>query len=56
MKGAINAPLNWHRVASLLAKELSEKEKELICKHFGHSCMVIAVTVSYSNLTSLYLF
>ena len=32
MKGAINATLNRHRVTSL-----SEKEKELIFKHFGHS-------------------
>ena len=37
-KGTINATKNRHRVASLLAKfKLSEKEKELIFKHFGHS-------------------
>ena len=38
MKGVINATLNRHRVTSLLAKlQLSEKENELIFKHFGHS-------------------
>ena len=38
LKGALNATKNRHRVASLLAKlQLSEKEKDLIFKHFGHS-------------------
>ena len=38
LKGAINATKNRHRVASILAKlQLSEKEKELVLKHFGHS-------------------
>ena len=38
MKGAINATRNRHRVASLLAKlSLTEKEKDLVYKHFGHS-------------------
>ena len=38
MKGMINPTRNRHRVASLMAKlELSEKEKEMIFKHFGHS-------------------
>lgn len=38
IKGALNATTNRHRVASLLAKmQLSEKEKELVFKHFGHS-------------------
>ena len=38
LKGAINATRNRHRVASLLAKlQLSEHEKNLIYKHFGHS-------------------
>ena len=38
LKGAINATKNRHRVSSLLAKlELSDKEKELIYKHLGHS-------------------
>ena len=38
LKGAINATRNRHRVASLLAKlSLTEKEKDLIYKHFGHS-------------------
>lgn len=37
-KGSLNATKNRHRVASLLSKMLlSEKEKELIFKHFGHS-------------------
>ena len=37
-KGVINATKNRHRVASLLSKlQLSEKEKDLIFKHFGHS-------------------
>ena len=37
-KGTINATKNRHRVASLLSKlQLSEKEKDLIFKHFGHS-------------------
>ena len=37
-KGTINATKNRHRVAPLLAKfKLSEKENELIFKHFGHS-------------------
>ena len=37
-KGAINATRNRHRVASLLAKfHLSQKEKDLIFQHFGHS-------------------
>ena len=38
LKGAINATRNRHRVASILAKlQLSENEKHLIFKHFGHS-------------------
>ena len=38
IKGAINATQNRHRVASLLSHlKLTEKEKELIYKHFGHS-------------------
>lgn len=38
LEGAINATRNRHRVASLLAKlQLSEKEKELVYNHFGHS-------------------
>ena len=38
IKGAINATKNRHRVASLLSHlQLSEKEKELVFKHFGHS-------------------
>ena len=38
LSGALNATKNRHRVASLLAKlKLSEKEKDLIYKHFGHS-------------------
>ena len=41
LKGAINATRNRHRVASLLAAlELSEKENNPICKHFGHSASV----------------
>ena len=37
-KGAINATSNRHRIATILAKlELSEKEKQLIYNHFGHS-------------------
>ena len=36
--GTINATRNRHHVASLLAKlSLSEKDQELIFKHFGHS-------------------
>ena len=35
---ALNATKNRHRVASLLANlKLSEQEKDLIYKHFGHS-------------------
>lgn len=38
LKGAINATRNRHRVASLLAKlSLTQKEKDLIYTHFGHS-------------------
>ena len=38
MKGKINPTRNCHRVASLLAKlELTDKEKEMLFKHFGHS-------------------
>ena len=38
LSGALNATKNRHRVASLLAKlKLSEQEKDLIYKHFGHS-------------------
>ena len=38
LEGAINATRNRHRVASLLASlQLSEKEQQLIFKHFGHS-------------------
>ncbi|XP_066914461.1 uncharacterized protein [Clytia hemisphaerica] len=41
LKGAFNPTKNRHRVASLLARlELSDKEKELVYKHFGHSEMV----------------
>ena len=37
-KGAINATRNRHRIASILGKlQLSEKEKNLVFKHFGHS-------------------
>jgi len=37
-QGCINATRNRHRVASLLSKlQLTEKEKQLIFKHFGHS-------------------
>ena len=37
-KGSLNATKNRHRVASLLANlQLTEKEKDLIFKHFGHS-------------------
>ena len=37
-KGTINTIKNRYSVASLLAKiKLSEKKKELILKHFGHS-------------------
>ena len=37
-KGTINTIKNRYGVASLLAKiKLSEKKKELILKHFGHS-------------------
>ena len=37
-KGAINATKNRHRIATMLAKlELSEQERQLIFKHFGHS-------------------
>ena len=37
-KGALNATANRHRVATLLARlQLTEKEKEMIFKHFGHS-------------------
>lgn len=43
LKGAINATRNRHRVASLLAKlQLSDKEKELVYKHFGHTELVNA--------------
>ena len=38
LKGKINATKNRHRVTSILAKlELSEKERDLVFKHFGHS-------------------
>lgn len=38
MKGIINATKNRHRVATLLAKfNISDKERELVYKHFGHS-------------------
>ena len=38
IKGSVNATQNRHRVASLLSHlNLTEKEKELIYKHFGHS-------------------
>lgn len=38
LTGAINATTNRHRVASMLAQlDLTNKEKELIYKHFGHS-------------------
>ena len=41
LKGAINATRNRHRVASLLGKlNLSEHEKSLIFKHFGHSKVI----------------
>ena len=41
LKGAINATKNRHRVASLLSKlQVSEKEKELIFKHFGHGAKI----------------
>ena len=37
-KGNFNATTNRHRVASLLSKlQLTEKEQEMIFKHFGHS-------------------
>ena len=37
-KGSFNATTNRHRVASLLSKlQLTEKEQEMIFKHFGHS-------------------
>ena len=37
-KGSLNATKNRHRVASLSANlQLTEKEKDLIFKHFGHS-------------------
>jgi len=37
-EGCVNATRNHHRVASLLSKlQLTEKEKQLIFKHFGHS-------------------
>ena len=37
-EGAINATKNRHSVASLLSKlQLSEKKKDVIFKHFGHS-------------------
>ena len=37
-KGSLNATKNRHRVASLLANlQLTEKEKDLIFKHFAHS-------------------
>ena len=37
-KGIINATKNRHHVASLLSKlQLSERKKDLIFKHFGHS-------------------
>ena len=38
LKGHFNATGNRHRVASLLGRlALSEKEKELVFKHFGHT-------------------
>ena len=37
-KGALNATKNRHRVASLLARfNLSDRERELVFNHFGHS-------------------
>ena len=37
-KGALNATTNRHRVASILAKlQLTDGERDLIYKHFGHS-------------------
>ena len=38
LQGIVNATGNRHRVASLLARlQLTEKEKDLIFRHFGHS-------------------
>ena len=38
LTGAVNATKNRHRIASLIARlKLSDKEKEMIYKHFGHS-------------------
>ena len=53
LQGAINATRNRHRVASLLASlQLSEKEKSLIFKHFGHSAAVNENVYQSANGTS----
>ena len=56
-KGAINATANRHRVATILARlSLTEMEKDMIFKHFGHSKSMNEnryVTVLYLITTSL---
>jgi len=53
LQGAINATRNRHRVASLLASlQLSDKEKDLIFKHFGHSAAVNENIYQSANGTS----